>query len=193
MPTSVGVFLLIITVTNQSYGFKNYVITQIERNLNDLKNLKFCQGNEGGFMAGKYYASGGDGSNILCLSKDPEWKRNGHFRQQPGIWKFVGCKKYAMCGLQNIREIRCPYGSGKNDLSHRWHKEFSGYLVAQASEKERTATEYICADEHLESVPGGDRNDNEAVLYPVEVRECATLKCPPYVKGRELTCAVCSQ
>ena len=58
--------------------------------------------------------------------------------------------------------------------------------------KTRTPSEYICVDEKLESVPGGDGNRSESVVYPVEA-VCGSLKCPPYVKGRELTCVVCSK
>ncbi|XP_063416020.1 uncharacterized protein LOC134697668 [Mytilus trossulus] len=140
-------------------------------------------------MAGKHYASGGNGANILCLPKDPEWKRYAN-----GLNSLTS----RIFGLEmDILHNNQPFGSSSNaknmpcavcKTSGR-----SAVLVAQASQSGRTATEYICADENLESVPGGDRDDNEAVLYPVEVGGCATLKCPPYEKGRELTCAVCSQ
>ena len=160
-------------------------------------------------MAGKHYASGGNGANILCLPKDPEWKRyanglNSLTSRIFGLEMDILNNNQAFGSSSNAKNMPCAVCKtsgrsavlmvpGRMTCHSGWHKEFSGYLVAQASQRGRTATEYICADENLESVPGGDRDDNEAVLYPVEVGGCATLKCPPYVKGRELTCSVCSQ
>lgn len=81
----------------------------------------------------------------------------------------------------------------KKTCYNGWNKEYSGYLVAQADDSSRSPTEYICVDENMESIPGGDADDNEGVVYPVEIGSCNTLSCPPYVHGRELTCVVCSQ
>ncbi|CAG2205993.1 unnamed protein product [Mytilus edulis] len=160
-------------------------------------------------MAGKHYSSGGNGANILCLPKDPEWKRyanglNSLTSRIFGLEMDILNNNQAFGSSSNAKNMPCAVCKtsrrsavlmvpGRMTCHSGWHKEFSGYLVAQASRTGRTATEYICADENLESVPGGDRDDNEAVLYPVEVGAVLPLKCPPYVKGRELTCAVCSQ
>ena len=57
--------------------------------------------------------------------------------------------------------------------------------------KTHSATDYYCIDKEPENVTGG-RNDDGKVLYFVETR-CGSLKCPPYVNGRELTCVICSK
>ncbi|VDH93739.1 Hypothetical predicted protein [Mytilus galloprovincialis] len=162
-----------------------------------------------GAVAGKHYSLGGSGANMLCLPNDPEWNHyadggngltgkiygvemdvlNNH--QDFGTSKLNKDLPCAVCktpGKSSVLMI-----PGKKTCYGGWSKEFSGYLVAQASEASRSPTEYICVDENMESVPGGDADDNEGVVYPVEIGSCKTLSCPPYVEGRELTCVVCSQ
>ncbi|VDI01289.1 Hypothetical predicted protein [Mytilus galloprovincialis] len=159
-----------------------------------------------GYAAGKHHAIGGSGSNILCLPKNPEWK---DYKDGVNTWrgKLYGIeyeitqnKPYpntfhdkdfpcAVCLSTRSPVLMVP---GRLTCHDGWHKEFSGYLMSQSSTNGRTPSEYICVDEQLESVPGGDAGRDEAVVYPVEA-VCGSLKCPPYVNGRELTCVVCSK
>ncbi|XP_052059810.1 short-chain collagen C4-like [Mytilus californianus] len=157
-----------------------------------------------GYAAGKHFNIGGSGANFLCLPKNPEWNSykdgvNTWRGKIYGIEYEVGQKPYpstfhdkdmpcAVCQSKRSTVLMVP---GKLTCHDGWHKEFSGYLMSQSSTNGRTPAEYICVDEKLESVPGGDSGRNEAVVYPVEV-VCGSLKCPPYVNGRELTCVVCS-
>lgn len=160
-----------------------------------------------GFAAGKLLYEGGSGANLLCLPKDPEWNKYTDTLEE---WRG------RLYGVEyEIVHNRPPYPGfddkdmpcvvcltdrratvlmvpGKVTCHTGWHKEYSGYLMSEAGSNGRTSSEYICADENLESVPGGDANLNQAVVYPVESR-CGSLKCPPYVNGRELTCVVCSK
>ena len=53
-------------------------------------------------------------------------------------------------------------------------------------------TQYTCMDSHPDTLHGGRSDKNGYLFYPVEGR-CGSLKCPPYVEGRELTCVVCSK
>ncbi|VDH94879.1 Hypothetical predicted protein [Mytilus galloprovincialis] len=160
-----------------------------------------------GYAAGKHYNMGGSGANLLCLPKNPEWKEYTEGNSSTWTGKLFGVeyeigenKPYsktflnqdmpcAVCESKRSTVLMVP---GKVTCHEGWHKEFSGYLMSQTSRNDRSPTEYICADEQLESVPGGDADRNEAVLYPVEA-VCGSLKCPPYVNGRELTCVVCSK
>lgn len=64
--------------------------------------------------------------------------------------------------------------------------------MSQSNTSRRTVSEYIYVYEKLESVPGGDADRDEAVVYPVEAI-CGSLKYLPYVNDRELTCIVCSK
>lgn len=53
-------------------------------------------------------------------------------------------------------------------------------------------TTYICVDSHPDALHGGATNKDGKLFYMVEAA-CGSLKCPPYVAGRELVCAVCSK
>ncbi|CAC5367051.1 unnamed protein product [Mytilus coruscus] len=188
---------------------KEHIIKEIERNLKDLQSMHVHNGeNSGetyirwgktscpkesylvydGYAAGKHFKFGGSGANFLCLPKNPEWNSytDGN-KPYPNTFhdKDMPC---AVCQSKRSTVLMVP---GKLTCHDGWHKEFSGYLMSQSSTNGRTPSEYICVDEKLESVPGGDSGRNEAVVYPVEAI-CGSLKCPPYVNGRELTCVVCS-
>ncbi|CAC5417666.1 unnamed protein product [Mytilus coruscus] len=129
-----------------------------------------------GFVVGKHYSLGGSGANMLCLPNDPEW--NHYADGGNGLTgKIYGVEMDVLYNHQD-------FGISKlnKDLP-----------CAFASEASRSPTEYICVDENMESIPGGDSDDNEGVVYPEEIGSCNTLSCPPYVEGRELTCVVCSQ
>ena len=78
---------------------------------------------------------------------------------------------------------------GTNTCYPGWTLEYKGHLMS-ADATEKGPTEYICVDATADYIPGG-KNSNQHLLYPVEGR-CGTLPCPPFVEGRELTCAVCS-
>ncbi|XP_071136751.1 uncharacterized protein [Mytilus edulis] len=159
-----------------------------------------------GYAASKHYIKGGSGSNFLCLPKNPESKDYTEGMSQ-GTGRIYGVeyeihnrKPYsksflnkdmpcAVCLTARSTALMVP---GKINCFEGWHKEYSGYLMSEHEDSSRSPSEYICVDERLESVPGGDGNRNEGIVYPVEA-VCGSLKCPPYVSGRELTCVVCSK
>lgn len=76
---------------------------------------------------------------------------------------------------------RCPGG---------WTLEYYGYLVG-GHHGHTAASEFICLDGEPETVDDGEPDYDGKLFYFVEA-VCGTLKCPPYISGRELTCAVCS-
>lgn len=53
-------------------------------------------------------------------------------------------------------------------------------------------TKYTCVDSHPDTLHGGQTDKNGHLFYLVEAR-CGSLRCPPYVEGRELTGVVCSK
>ena len=53
-------------------------------------------------------------------------------------------------------------------------------------------TKHTCMDSHPDILHGGQTNKDGYLFNMVEGR-CGSLKCPPYVEGRELTCVVCSK
>ena len=80
---------------------------------------------------------------------------------------------------------------GRNACYKGWTLEYSGFLVS-GDYGHASATEYICLDRNPDFNSGGFTSNDGALLYFVEV-VCGSLECPPYVNGRELTCAVCSK
>lgn len=71
-----------------------------------------------------------------------------------------------------------------------WKLEYHGYLMA-GYYNHNAGTTYKCVDKDPESLQGGHTNSNGYLFLYVEGR-CGSLKCPPYVEGREIVCAVCS-
>lgn len=53
-------------------------------------------------------------------------------------------------------------------------------------------TTYTCIDSHPDTLHGGATSKDGKLFYMVEAA-CGSLKCPPYIAGRELVCAVCSK
>ena len=80
---------------------------------------------------------------------------------------------------------------GRSACYKGWNREYSGYL-ASSGYTLASGTEYICLDSHPGTVTGGQTANGGAILYIVE-GICGSLKCPPYVNARELTCVVCSK
>ena len=72
-----------------------------------------------------------------------------------------------------------------------WKSEYQGYLMA-GYHAHASGTKYTCMDSHPDTLSGGHTSKGGRLFYPVEAR-CGSLKCPPYVEGRELTCVVCSK
>ena len=72
-----------------------------------------------------------------------------------------------------------------------WKLEYQGNLMA-GYYIHNAGTTYTCVDNHPDTLHGGQANTNGRLFFMVEAR-CGSLKCPPYVEGRELVCAVCSK
>lgn len=68
--------------------------------------------------------------------------------------------------------------------------EYRDYLMA-GYHNQKAGTMYACVDERPDTLHGGHASTNGYLFYSVEAR-CGSLKCPPYVQGRELVCAACS-
>ena len=165
-----------------------------------------------GYAAGSLSTDTGAAANHLCLSPDPTWDHytdaTDSFARVYGMeyeftdtvsdvfrhTKFFGKRldeqdaPCSVCETQRSNVLMIP---GRNACYKGWTLEYRGYLVA-GYYGSAAATEYICLDKDPEFNVGGSRNDNGALLFFVEAI-CGSLECPPYVNGRELTCAVCSK
>lgn len=159
-----------------------------------------------GYVGGSYYAHTGAAVNPLCLPKDPEW----------GIYKdgTDGSKAYIYGGeyetitvpahLKTLSQHDVPCAvclvrnrsvvqmfPARKTCYVGWKLEYNGYLMAGYHGYNAGST-YTCVDEHPDTVLGGQADTEGYLYYTVEAR-CGTLKCPPYVEGRELVCVVCSK
>ncbi|XP_060580945.1 uncharacterized protein LOC132737625 [Ruditapes philippinarum] len=163
-----------------------------------------------GYGAGSDYRVTGGAANWLCLSEQPQW---GYYEDNIASGAQIYGAEYEFSDFhynggskyfkQNLNDedapcsfCRSPRSSvamfpGRLECFSGWTKEYSGYLVSGAHHH-TSASEYICLDSDAEMLAGGVANTDGRVIYLVE-GICGTLKCPPYVQGRELTCVVCSK
>ena len=175
-----------------------------------------CSGNGtelvySGYAAGSDKTDKGAAANYICLSPDPLW---GHYTNAKDADAKVMGVEYEFYGVTNGGDTsaffhknlhqedapcsvcRSPRSTvimipGRNQCYRGWTLEYKGYLVA-GYYGHPAATEYVCLDDYPEAMPGGHADQDGKLMYMVEGR-CGSLRCPPYVDGRELTCAVCSK
>ena len=165
-----------------------------------------------GYAAGKHRHETGSGANILCLHKNPvyDYYLDGN---QDGRGRIYGAEYEPDDG--NSKDVAhnlipdedndkrtpctvCQMASHRNVLmvpgvrtcDPGWTLEYSGHLMS-AKYTDKSPTEYVCVDGKAEYIPSTGGDSDQHLLYPVE-GQCGSLPCPPFVNGRELTCAVCS-
>jgi hypothetical protein len=78
---------------------------------------------------------------------------------------------------------------------HDCHKtgydlQYNGYLVSELH-TQPGRSEFVCLDGAPEGRMGGTNNDDQGLIYPVEIG-CGSLPCNPFVEGMEMPCAVCT-
>ncbi|KAK3109050.1 hypothetical protein FSP39_021864, partial [Pinctada imbricata] len=158
-----------------------------------------------GYAGGSLYDHTGAASDYLCLPPDPEWGL--HTESEDNSRALVYGAEYQFDSLTDSRkslhdqDVPCAVCRVKDRSSviqiparktcyAGWNKEYTGYLMAGAH-GHKAASQFVCLDENSVGIGGTQVNNNGKLFYPAEGR-CGSLLCPPYVKGRELTCVVCS-
>ena len=152
-----------------------------------------------GYAAGSHYTHSGGGANYVCLPRDPLFEPDvtsgstsliygAEYETNSGAWKIyhnqdVPC---AVCRTPRTNVLMLP---GRNQCYNDWQLEYTGFLMSDYYGY--SSKEYTCVDAYPETLNSGSTNANGALFYFVEAR-CGALKCPPYIEGREITCAVCS-
>ena len=158
-------------------------------------------------MGGERYNHPGGGANYLCLPHNPKYDKYKDGYQSSGYMYGTEYKVYDRNGnpfKSNIHnhEAVCVVCfvtsrgsmlmmSARNDCPSGWTEEYHGYLMTEYV-NHKHSTKFICVDGDPEFVRGSHALKDGALLYPVE-GVCGSLPCPPYVGGRELTCAVCTK
>ena len=164
-----------------------------------------------GFAGGSHYSHKGAASSMLCLPKDPDWDAGKVSDTVNSVVGLVYGTEYedgasrsdqlfgknhhdqdVPCVVCDVRKrssvLMIP---GKTKCHTGWTLEYSGYLMAGLYDHP-AATDHYCIDKEPENLPTGGGDANGHLLYFVESR-CGALRCPPYVNGRELQCAVCTK
>ena len=70
-----------------------------------------------------------------------------------------------------------------------WHLEYSGYLMTSHHTQYRV--DMKCVDAKPEIIAGRGDNSNGDLFYFVEA--AGSIPTSPYIRGKELTCVVCSK
>nr|XP_034330210.1 uncharacterized protein LOC105340293 isoform X3 [Crassostrea gigas] len=158
-----------------------------------------------GYVGGSHFTHTGAAVDALCLPRNPEW---GNYRDGTdgnkgyiygaeyethgffGKWHSVGDHDVpcAVCLVRSRSVVKMF--PGRKTCDNGWKLEYHGYLMA-GYRGHNAGTTYKCVDSDPESLQGGHTDNNGYLFYMVEAR-CGSLKCPPYVEGREFVCAVCS-
>nr|XP_022337655.1 short-chain collagen C4-like [Crassostrea virginica] len=199
-------------------SFKQKITTDMERS-EDARNRsviytrwgkKTCPSTaelvHSGYVGGSWYDQYGSAVEPLCLPRDPVWGiyRDGHDSARAYVYgaeyETYSFSDYmstlvqhdvpcAVCLVPN-RSVVEMFPARKR-CYNGWKKEYHGYLMA-GNYQHRAGTKYTCVDSHPDTLHGGQANKNGYLFHMVEAR-CGSLKCPPYVEGRELSCVVCSK
>ena len=162
-----------------------------------------------GYAAGDHYTHSGGSPDMLCLPEEPIWAKhdaslnyvggylygveyemdNGRDKSILGKGIFQQDVPCAVCETQQrSRRVMIP---GRTECYDGWTAEYWGYLMSGHYKHAKNSNHY-CVDADPDVLPGGHTNHNGYLLYFVEVR-CHALKCPPYKKGWEVPCVVCTK
>ncbi|XP_076075852.1 uncharacterized protein LOC143046580 [Mytilus galloprovincialis] len=156
-----------------------------------------------GYAAGQEYYYGtsrfGGPSNMLCLPKDPELSnRTGSSSSRLYGTEFEGnhfapgsANEDVPCALCRSNDtsssVMIP---GRKSCYSGWKNEYFGILASGCYNCK--ASSYICVDMNPEFISGGERNNDNNLLYATSMK-CGSLPCPPYHNDLEVYCVVCSK
>ena len=160
-----------------------------------------------GYAGGSHFTHKGAAASLVCLPKDQGKytdKKDSNVAFIYGTeYEDTSSRSDSLFGRSHRQnDVPCAVCNIKSRSSHivipgrtkcypGWTREYSGYLMAGYYDHV-AATDYHCIDKDPEDIPGGTSNLNGKVLYFVEAA-CGSLRCPPYVNGREFPCVVCSK
>lgn len=161
-----------------------------------------------GYGAGAHFTHKGGSADLFCLPTDPDDAASYKDGNQGGSYIYgmeyeiatydpFSHENSAVIHDQDVPCAVCRLTSrgtqvlfpAKNECPGNWTQEYKGYLMSQHYSYARQKA--VCVDEAPEAIPGGQANTNGALLYLIEA-QCGSLKCPPYVSGREMPCTICS-
>ncbi|XP_022298579.2 short-chain collagen C4-like [Crassostrea virginica] len=167
---------------------------------------KDCPGNDtelvySGFSGGSWYDHTGAAAEFVCLPPDPDLTTkftssyafiygaeydSGDFAPRANDGDDLPCSVCRSTVGSSVLMI-----PGKSSCYEGWSLQYHGDLVSGVY-NQNAASQYICLDEHSQTLRAGYRNDNGKLFHPVKA-VCGALACPPYRDNRYLTCVVCTK
>lgn len=161
----------------------------------------FCVFLVTGQTAGTSYAATGGSANPLCMIHEVLWgnhQTEGNMavlrgaEYQDNFWGTGSLDKDVPCAVCKPAHSTVLMIPGRNKCLPGWTEEYHGYLSGNLDGHKHTST-YICVDENVSFLDSGiENNEYSYLIYGVKA-QCGSLKCPPYVNGKPITCVVCSQ
>lgn len=152
-----------------------------------------------GFAGGSYYRHNGAAAEFVCLPPDPDLTT----KYTSSHAYMYGSECYTNeFGQDGGNDLPCSVCRStvqssvlmipaKSSCYDGWSMQYQGNLVAGNTDNE-AASQYICLDEHSETLTGGQNRDHGKLFFPVKA-VCGALACPPYHNDRYLTCVVCTK
>ena len=160
-----------------------------------------CLYDTSGFAGGSYYSHTGAAAEFVCLPPNPDLTTkytSSYARIYGAEYDTSDFAPRAEDGNDLPCSVcRSTVGSsvlmipGKSSCYDGWTLQYHGDLVA-GDYTHAAATQYICLDEHYETLTAGQDNHEGKLIYPVKAM-CGSLACPPYHNDRYLTCVVCTK
>ena len=116
----------------------------------------------------------------------PVWK-NDLYIYVTFLFNFILKRKKTL--KFEIHYFKTSFLLAKKTCFKPWKLEYQGYHMAEYH-GHPAGTQYTCMGSHPDTLHRGPSDKNGYLFYLEEVR-CGSLKCPPYVTGRDLTWVVC--
>ena len=154
-----------------------------------------------GFAGGSWYDHIGAAAEFVCLPPDPDLTTkytsshafmygaeydSDDFAPRANNGDDLPCSVCRTTIASSVLMI-----PGKSSCYEGWTLQYHGDLVSGVY-SHNAASQYICLDEHSQTLRAGYRNDNGKLFHPVKA-VCGALACPPYRDNRYLTCVVCTK
>ena len=158
-----------------------------------------------GYAAGSHYTHSGGAADTQCLPRDPQWGNvhPGEFGSYIyGSEYDDGADRSTSIFGKNVHQQDVPCAvcevKGRKTLNmfpartscyKGWHLEYNGYMMT--SHHTHHQANVKCVDADPDVVPGKGDNSNEHLFYFMEA--AGQLPTTSYIRGRELTCVVCTK
>jgi len=157
-----------------------------------------------GVIGGGHYSHSGGSNDYLCLPIDPHWDQTGLTASSVGLIYGTEYETSTSSSFKHLYNneapcVVCKANAGtvimipaRTTCYSGWRVEYSGYLMSQHY-TQPGSKETICVDASPEATTESTSASQDGALLYFMKTSCGSLKCPPYVNDKILTCVVCSK